>query len=230
MRGLLFAILLPIFAVAYGEEIKPMHPVRFGGFFVDKLEYRTKNEDLKFHIYSFYGGDYHKLWVEVEGERGLKDSEWLVERADLLFVKAISSFWDLRAGVGYAGSNEGGRSKLVLGVKGLAPYWFDVEANLNLTNKGELYGKLGAEYNLSLTQRLILQPSFEVLASTKKIEPLGVGSGLSKTELALTLRYEIKREFAPYVGVSWERHFGQTEEMVGERDLINFLAGLKTWF
>jgi copper resistance protein B len=230
MRRLLFAVLLPIFAIAYGEEIKPMHPTRFGGFFVDKLEYRTKNEDLKFHIYSFYGGDYHKLWVDVEGERGLKNSEWLLERADLLFVKAISSFWDLRAGLGYAGSNEGGRSKLVLGVKGLAPYGFDVEANLNLTNKGELYGKLEAEYELLLTQRLILQPSFEVLTSTKKIEPLGVGSGLNKTELALRLRYEIKREFAPYVGISWERHFGQTKEMVGERDLINFLVGLKTWF
>jgi copper resistance protein B len=230
MRRLLFAVFLPIFAVAYGEEIKHMHPTRFGGFFVDKLEYRTKNKDLKFHIYSFYGGDYHKLWVDVEGERGLKNSEWLLERADLLFVKAISSSWDLRAGVGYASSNEGGRSKLVLGVNGPAPYGFDVEANLNLTNKGELYGKLGAEYNLLLTQRLILQPSFDVLASTKKIEPLEVGSGLSKTELALKLRYEIKREFAPYVGVSWERYFGQTKEMVGERDLINFLVGLKTWF
>jgi copper resistance protein B len=230
MRRLLFAVLLPMFAIAYGEEIKPMHPIRFGGFFVDKLEYRTKNEDLKFHIYSFYGGDYHKLWVDVEGEKGLKNSKWLLKRADLLFVKAISSFWDLRAGVGYAGSNEGGRSKLVLGVKGLAPYWFEVDANLNLTNKGELYGKLEAEYELLLTQRLILQPNLKVLASTKKIEPLEVGSGLSKTELALRLRYEIKREFAPYVGISWERHFGQTKEMVGERDLINFLVGLKTWF
>jgi len=230
MRRLLFAILLPIFAIAYGEEIKPMHPIRFGGFFVDKLEYRTKNEDLKFHIYSFYGGDYHKLWVDVEGERGLKNSKWLLKRADLLFGKAISSFWDLRAGLGYASSNEGGRSKLVLGVKGLAPYWFEVDANLNLANKGELYGKLEAEYDLLLTQRLILQPNLKVLASTKKIEPIEIGSGLSKTELALRLRYEIKREFAPYVGVSWERHFGQTKEMVGERDLINFLVGLKTWF
>jgi Uncharacterized protein involved in copper resistance len=222
--------MLPIFAIAYGEETKPIHPTRSGGFFVDKLEYRTKNKDLKFHIYSFYGGDYHKLWVDVEGERGLKNSEWLLERADLLFVKAISSSWDLRAGVGYAGSNDGGRSRLVLGVHGLAPYRFGVDANLNLTNKGELYGKLGAKYELLLTQRLILQPSFEVLASTKKIEPLEVGSGLSKTELALRLKYEIKREFVPYVGVSWERHFGQTKEMVGERDLINFLVGLKTWF
>ena len=230
MRRLLFAVFLPIFAIAYGEEIKPMHPIRFGGFFVDKLEYRTKNEDLKFHIYSFYGGDYHKLWVDVEGEKGLKNSKWLLKRADLLFVKAISSFWDLMAGLGYAGSNEGGRSKLVLGVKGLAPYWFEVDANLNLTDKGELYVKLEAEYELLLTQRLILQPSFEVLASTKKIETIEIGSGLSKTELALRLRYEIKREFAPYVGISWERHFGQTEEMVGEGDLINLLVGLKTWF
>ena len=226
----LFAVLLPIFAIAYGEEIKHTHSTGFGGFFVDKLEYRTKNKDLKFQIYSFYGGDDHKLWVDVEGERGLKNSEWLLEKADLLFVKAISSSWDLRAGVGYAGSNEGGRSKLVLGVNGPAPYGFGVDANLNLTNKGELYGKLGAEYDLLLTQRLILQPSFEVLASTKKIEFLGVGSGLSKTELALRLRYEIKREIAPYVGVSWERYFGQTKEMVGERDLINFLVGLKTRF
>lgn len=221
---------LPIFAIAYGEEIKPMHSTRFGGFFVDKLEYRTKNKDLKFQIYSFYGGDYHKLWVDVEGERGLKNSEWLLEKADLLFVKAISSSWDLRAGVGYAGSNEGGRSRLVLGVNGPAPYGFDVGANLNLTNKGELYGKLEVGYELSLAQRLIFQPSFDVSASTKKIEFLGVGSGLSKTELALRLRYEIKREFAPYLGVSWERYFGQTKEIVGERDLINFLVGLKTQF
>jgi copper resistance protein B len=118
----------------------------------------------------------------------------------------------------------------VLGVKGLALYRFDMEANLNLTNKGELYGKLEVEYDLLLTQRLILQPSFDVLASTKKIEPIEIGSGLSKTELALRLRYEIKREFAPYVGISWERHFGQTKEMVEKRDLINFLVGLKTWF
>jgi copper resistance protein B len=70
----------------------------------------------------------------------------------------------------------------------------------------------------------------KVWASTKKIESLEVESGLSKTELALRLRHEIKREFASYVGISWERHFGQTKEMVGERDLINFLVGLKTWF
>ncbi len=222
--------MLPIFAIAYGEEIKSVRPIGFGGFFVDKLEYRTKNEDLKFNIYSFYGGDQHKLLVDVEGERGLKNSEWLLEKADLLFVRTISSSLDLRAGVGYAGSNEGRRSRLVLGANGPTPYGFDVDANLNLTNKGELYGKLGAEYELLLTQRLILQPSFEVLASTKKIEFLGVGSGLSKTELALRLRYEIKREFAPYVGVSWERYFGQTKEIVGERDLINFLVGLKTRF
>jgi copper resistance protein B len=68
------------------------------------------------------------------------------------------------------------------------------------------------------------------LASTKKIEPIEIGSGLSKTELALRLRYEIKRELTPYLGVSWEKHFGQTKEMVGERDLINFLVGLKTRF
>jgi len=118
----------------------------------------------------------------------------------------------------------------VLGVNGPAPYGFEVDANLNLTDKGELYGKLGAEYELSLTQRLILQPSFEVLASTKKIEPLEIGSGLSKAELALRLRHEIKKEFAPHVGISWERYFGQTKEIVGERDLINFLVGLKTRF
>ena len=147
MRRLLFAVLLPIFAIAYGEEIKHMHSTGFGGFFVDKLEYRTKNKDLKFHIYSFYGGDYHKLWVDVEGERGLKDSEWLLERVDLLFVKAISSSWDLRAGVGYAGSNEGGRSKLVLGVNGHAPYGFDVEANLNLPTKESFMESLGRGMN-----------------------------------------------------------------------------------
>jgi copper resistance protein B len=103
MRRLLFAVLLPIFAVAYGEEIKPMHATRFGGFFVDKLEYRTKNKDLKFHIYSFYGGDYHKLWVDVEGEKGLKNSGWLLERADLLFRKGYLKLLGPKGGLGLRG-------------------------------------------------------------------------------------------------------------------------------
>jgi copper resistance protein B len=103
MRKLLFAVLLPIFAVAYGEEIKPMHPIRFGGFFVDKLEYRTKNKDLKFHIYSFYGGDYHKLWVDVEGERGLKNSEWLLERAGPAVCKGYLKLLGPKGGRGLRG-------------------------------------------------------------------------------------------------------------------------------
>ncbi|WP_448587755.1 copper resistance protein B [Thermocrinis sp.] len=219
-------LLFPILALAQEREfypVEPMHPLRYGGIFVEKLEYRHKSKSLDFEVSSFYGGDYHKLWLELEGKRKLDVGKGKIERADLLLSKAISSFFDLRAGVGYAGGDEGGRSKAVFGFKGLAPYWLEVDGAINLTNKGELYGKLEVEYDLLLTQRLILQPSLEVLASTKDIEPLEIKKGLSKTTLALRLRYEIKREFAPYIGFSFEKHSGKGEE-------INFLFGLKFWF
>ncbi|WP_333784789.1 copper resistance protein B [Thermocrinis sp.] len=231
MKKLLFAIFIPIFT--FGQEfypIEPMHPIRYWGIFLNKLEYREKKRSLNLDFSSFYGGDYHKLWFVLEAKSDLKEGKWEFERADLLFGRAISSFFDLRIGGGYAGKEDEGRAKLVVDLFGLAPYWLETELNLNLSHKGELYGKLKAEYDLLLTQRLVLQPEVEVLASAKTIEPLEIGKGISKVGLSIRLRYEIKREIAPYVGFSWERNYGKTKELKGKAEESTFLVGLKMWF
>ncbi len=226
-----FLIFIPV--LVFGQEfypIEPMHTIRYWGIFVDKLEYREKERSLHLETNSFYGGDYHKLWFNLEAGKGLRRGGWEFERADVLFGKAISSFFDLRIGGGYAGKEDEGRAKLVVDLVGLAPYWLETELNLNLTHKGELYGKLKAEYDLLLTQKLVLQPKVEILASAKTIEPLEIGKGIGKTGISVRLRYEIKREIAPYVGFSWERNYGKTKELKGKAEESTFLVGLKVWF
>jgi len=231
IRQTLFVIFIPI--LTFGQEfypIEPMHPIRYWGVFVDKLEYREKEKNLNLELDSFYGGDYHKLWLSLEAKKELKRGDWEFERADLLFGKAISSFFDIRVGGGYAGKKDEGRTRLAVELVGLAPYWFETELSFYLTHKGEPYGKLKAEYDLLLTQRLVLQPEVEVLASAKTIEPLEIGKGISNVGLSIRLRYEIKREIAPYVGFSWERNYGKTKELKGKVEESTFLIGLRMWF
>jgi len=229
----LFFIFLKAFSHEHhnNEEIKnPMHPMNFGSIIFDRLEYIEKDKSLGYKIIGFYGGDYNKLWLELEGKDYLKNSKGEIERADLLYGKAVSSFWDVRLGVGYAGDYNKGRKSVVLGLKGLAPYWFEVDSNIYLTEKGEVYLRFKAENDLLFTQQLILQPHFETILSNKKIENLELGSGLSKVSFSLRLRYELKREFAPYIGVSFDRFFGQTKELSHKSNESSFLIGIRMWF
>ena len=162
----IFILLIPF--VAFGQDIEPMHPIRYGGIFWDKLEYREKDRSLKLDLTSFYGGDYRKIWFDLEAKGDLKDGKREIERGDILFGKALSSFFDVRVGVGYGGTEDKGRVRFVLDLKGLAPYWFETYASLNLTHRGELYSKLKVEYDLLFSQRLVLQPSLEVVASAHR--------------------------------------------------------------
>ena len=123
---------------------------------------------------------------------------------------------------------------LVLGLQGLAPYWFEIDAAAFLSTKGDLTARVEAEYDQRLTQRLILQPRLEIDASASDIPELEIGSGLSSIEAGLRLRYEFRKEFAPYVGVEWSRALGDTagyiEARGGEAEDIRFIVGLKAWF
>ncbi|MFN3726248.1 MAG: copper resistance protein B, partial [Allosphingosinicella sp.] len=126
------------------------------------------------------------------------------------------------------------RAHLVLGVQGTAPHWIEIDAAAFLSDEGELTARIEAEYDLRITQRLILQPLVEVELAAQDTPELGIGAGLSSTETGLRLRYEIVPEFAPYVGVEWEQSYGQTadfREAAGE-DLgaLRFVAGLRIWF
>ena len=219
------------------EELRRTH----GGlpnyrFLVDQLEVSFRDgadryawEDLQF----WYGGDIDKVWLKSQGDgvfgEGLEQAE-----VQALWSHAIAPFFDLQAGVRYDFGPAPDRGYLVLGVQGLAPYWFEIDGALFLSEKGDLSARFEAEHDVRITQRLILQPRVEFDLSLQDVPELDIGAGLSSAEAGLRLRYEIVPEFAPYVGVQYERALGDTADFrraagdhVGGWSLV---AGVRLWF
>lgn len=213
-------------------------PSRFGKVLFDLFEYQFSDEkEIKYDVEFWYGGDFNRLWVEFEGEHSLKEGTGAYDRADIYYARLISPFWDFRIGVGNQGvygEDSDSRTYVVAGFQGLAPYWFEVDANLRVDTEGNATADLEAEIDFLFTQRLILQPRFETQVSFSDIPELGIGSGVNNIELGLRLRYEIVREFAPYVGIEWTQFFGKTKDyikMSGEKtSFVNILVGVRVWF
>lgn len=182
---------------------------------------------------AWFGGDIDKLVVKSEGEGRFGAAPESIE-AQALFAHAVGPYFDVQAGVRYDVRPDPERTYAVIGVEGLAPYWFEVEAHLFLSSKGELFGRLKAEHDMLITQRLILQPRVESDIAFQRVRALGLGSGISDIELGLRLRYEITRELAPYVGVNVERKLGGTGDLAraaGERVRNGgAVLGVRAWF
>jgi len=206
----------------------------------DRLEYRT-NEGAPLFLWDaqgWYGGDKNKLWLKSEGEYSFDDSAFEGAEIQALWSRAFARYFDIQAGVRQdfaSGDNSTlGRTFAVIGVQGLAPYWFEVDLAAFISDDGNVSARIELEYDLLLTQRLILQPRTELNFAIQSVPGSGVGSGLSTADVGLRLRYEIKREFAPYIGVSWERAVGETADFVraGGEDpsSVSFVAGLRLWF
>ncbi|HIQ47980.1 MAG TPA: copper resistance protein B [Sulfurovum sp.] len=195
---------------------------------MDKFEVLNNSEATKEWEGSFYiGYDIDKLYVYSTGvatNDGLETSE-----NELVYSRAIAPFWDIQAGIAYDKNTNASRTWGEVAIAGLAPYYFETRAALLFNNEGNVGLRLDAEYEMLFTQKLILTPSFEADFYTKDDPLLRLGSGLSSIEAGLRLRYEIRREFAPYVGVTWEKTFGNTRnyDRVNETSL---LAGLRFWF
>ncbi len=152
----------------------------------------------------------------------------------VLYSRFIAPFWDLQAGVRYDFRPNPSRSFAVLGVEGLAPYWFEFEAAGFISDDGDVSARVEAEYEILFTQRLIAQPLLEVNLAAQDVEELGIGSGFTDIELGLRLRYEIRREFAPYIGLAWTRRLGNTADFARDEgedvgDLA-VVAGVRLWF
>lgn len=181
---------------------------------------------------AWIGGDINRFVVKSEGDGSRRDGLGSAE-AQGLISHAIGPYFDLQAGVRQDFAPRG-RTYATIGFQGLAPYWFDVSGALFLSTKGELLGRLESTYDLRLTQRLILQPRAELNFAAQNTAATQTGSGLSNAELGLRLRYEIKREFAPYIGVSWDRKVGKTADYARVRgeDVggATFVAGIRAWF
>lgn len=181
---------------------------------------------------AWFGSDLNRLWLRSEGER----ERGHTESADLeaLYGRSVSPWWDVVAGVKHDFKPGDSQTWAAFGVQGLAPYKFEVSATAYIGESGRTAANLEAEYELLLTNRLILQPLVEVDFQGKDDPARGVGSGLSTAEAGLRLRYEFTRRFAPYVGVSYERAFGETADLrreeSGSVEDTRLVAGLRLWF
>lgn len=198
----------------------------------DLLEWAPDGDRYSWQVEGWYGGDINRLAFKTEGEgqsgEGLETAEM-----QLLYSRAVARYTDLQAGLRYD-VEPGGRAYATVGVDTLAPYWFEAEAALFLSEKGDLLARLEGSYDFRVTQRLALQPRAEVEIAAQDIPDRRIGSGLYRTELGLRLRYEIRREVAPYIGVSYERAFGETADHVRKAGdsprSTRVVVGLRAWF
>lgn len=181
----------------------------------------------------WFGGDLNRFVVKSEGNgsasHGLDEAE-----VQALYSRAVGPYFDLQAGVRQDIRPTPARTYATVGFEGLAPYWFQTEGALFLSNKGDLLGRLEGYYDQYITQRLVLQPRVELNFAAQDVPNDKIGSGLSDAELGLRLRYEIRREFAPYIGVSWDRKVGRTADYAraeGENpSSLNFVIGIRAWY
>lgn len=194
---------------------------------------RKGRDGFRWEGEAWYGGDINRLTLKSEGEtafgEGIESGE-----AQALYSRAIGPYFNAQAGVRQDFGHGPDRTYATVGFEGLAPYWFEVEGALFLSNKGDLLARLEGSYDQRITQKLILQPMVEVNFAAQDVPESGIGSGLSDLELGLRLRYEIVREFAPYVGVEWGRKVGDTARFARasdeDADSVSLVAGLKLWF
>lgn len=206
-------------------------------FFVlaERLEYRsgTDEESLTWDAQGWYGGDIHKIWVKTEGQYSDSLSEFEDAELEVLWSRAITPFFDFQLGLRHDFEPDA-LSYAVIGLQGLAPYWFEVDAAVYLSDDGDLTAGIEAEYEWLFTQRLILQWRSELQAAFSDIPQRQLGAGLTDLEVGLRLRYEIAREFAPYLGVEYSRALGQTADLVEvagrDNDDFSLVAGLRLWF
>jgi len=187
---------------------------------------------LNWDIKGWVGGDIDRLWLRSEGERSAGRTESAEVQA--LWGHAISPWWDLVSGVRRDFKPGDGQTWAAFGAQGMALYNFEAEATLFVGEAGRTAARLEGDYDILLTNRLILQPTAELNFYGRNDPPRGVGSGLSDSELGLRLRYEVRREFAPYVGVSWNRSYGQTAQYARDEgeDISQWrwVVGVRLWF
>ena len=207
---------------------------------LDLFEYHRSGRPgfLRWDVFGWRGGDKHRLWFKSEGTQNFASREGEAE-VQVLYGKLVSAFFDFQAGLRFARRRTEGRATasrlyVAAGLQGLAPYRFELEPTLFVSHQGKISARLTTTFDMLLSQRLILQPRLETNLAVQRDEPMGVGSGLNDTDLGLRLRYEIRREFAPYVGVTWLQSYGGTKALLGREGedtrRVSFVAGARVWF
>lgn len=227
---LTFLLGLPLPAAAQDEAAHEMAPI----FSMIRAEADYAGKDgglLNWEVNGWIGGDTDRLWLRSEGE--IRDGDFERAGAQAYYGHNFATFWDGLVGIRQDFS-PAARTWAAASIVGLAPYFFETEASLYLSTKGEPSFRFKQSVDLLLTQRLIAEPHVEVNAFGRDIPDLNVGAGFSDVEAGLQLRYEIRRQFAPYVDLVWTRKLGETSSLVraaGERPEETTLRfGIRSWF
>lgn len=199
----------------------------------DRLEYHQDSDSTVYDVQTWYGTTYDRFVAKAEGD--IADGTLEESSTELLWSHAINAYFDTQLGVRLDQYDEGkDRQWLALGVQGLAPYWFELDVTAYVGDNGRTALTAEAEYELLLTQRLILQPRAELSVYGKDDPDNGLGQGLSDIALGLRLRYEFSRQFAPYIGVEWTDTYGDTADYRraagNDTSDTQFVAGLRFWF
>lgn len=210
--------------------------VDHGGMLFNRIQAEVDYADrqggqLTWEIDGWIGGDFERVWLRSEGE--ITDGRFDEAEAQLYYGWNIDPFWDALIGARQDVEPES-RTYLAAGLVGLAPYFFETEASLFVSDRGEVSARFEQSFDLLLTQRLIAEPHVEFNVFAQDVPERAIGAGLSDVKAALQLRYEITRKFAPYVEVEWTRKLGETASLAraaGEDAEDTALRlGLRVWF
>ena len=202
----------------------------------ERLEYQSNEGESATlgEIQGWFGSDSNRLWLKNEFEYAHAQDTLEELELQVLFSKPISVFFDAQIGVRHDNKPSPNRSFGVIGVQGLAPYWFEIDLASFISEDGDVSFRTEFESDLLISQRLILQPRMELNFAVQDVPEYAIGSGLSDMELGLRLRYEIIREVAPYIGVSWSQLIGGSRGLArlegDEISIVSFVAGLRLWF
>lgn len=207
----------------------------FGMIMIDRAELKLEDDLPVAAIEAgfWYGGDINRLVVNLEAEYSLNGDHLEEADIELLWSRAISPYFNIETGLRHDIEPDS-QTYAVLGLAGLAPYWFELNTTAYLSEEGDLTARFEAEYEFLLTQRLILQPRIELSAAAQSVQSSATASGLTDIEAGLRLRYELKREFAPYIGVTHHSSLGDTRHIrngLGEDvDDTSVVIGIRAWF
>jgi copper resistance protein B len=202
-------------------------------FDLAEFQVRDGRDGYRWETEAWFGGDIDRLVVKSEGAGDFGES---VDHAEVqaLYGRALDPYWNLEAGIRQDLGPGRRATYAALGLEGMAPYWLRLEGTLFLSTKGDLLARVEAAYDQRITQDLVLQPRAEANLAAQDVVGDGIGAGLSELELGLRLRYERVREFAPYLGVSWDRKLGRTADYARARGEAtgggSFVAGIRAWF
>jgi copper resistance protein B len=222
------------YVLAGSRRLRLADEHNFGAVLVNRLErgFAKESNSTAYDTQFWFGRDYDRLVIKAEGD--VAKGKLQEARTEVLWSHAIASYWDAQVGLRHDGGAGPDRSWLSLGVQGLAPYWFEIDATAYVGANGRTALRLGAEYEVLLTQKLILQPRVEVSLHGKSDAASDIGRGLSSGVVGLRLRYEINRQVAPYIGVERISKFDQTADMArsaGESTgESRWVAGVRFWF